>query len=177
MVAPMVARVRGLLVALVVAGLLVAADAASKRWAEDELRPRGARSLLGGTVELRYGINRGIAFGLFKGHLHPHKEALFTGYAAACTLALTVLLVVRALRGRGRPVITAGLTALLAGSAGNLWDRHQGGGVVDFIDIGVGQTRWPAFNLADLYLTVGLVLCVWGLVQLSLAAAPAPRSR
>jgi signal peptidase II len=169
----MPARLRSLLLALAIAGALVAADVASKGWAESTLRARGSRSLLGGALVLRHGINRGIAFGLFKNHLHPRKEALFTGYAAACTAGLALVLVARALRGRGRPVITAGLTALLAGSAGNLWDRYQGGGVVDFIDVGFGDARWPAFNLADVYLAVGLGLCVWGLVRLAVPATPA----
>ena len=158
-----------LLLALAVAALLLAGDVASKQWADTELRTRGARGLVGTTLVLRYGFNRGLAFGLWKGHLHPKKEVLFLAYSAASTAVIALLLLVRGLsRDQApRPVITAGLTLLLAGSAGNLWDRYRRGGVVDFIVVGRGESSWPAFNLADVYLGAGLILCAFGLVRLA----------
>jgi len=46
----------------------------------------------------------------------------------------------------------------LGGALGNLVDRLRQGYVVDFIDIGVGQSRWPTFNLADSAIVVGIAL-------------------
>jgi lipoprotein signal peptidase len=57
------------------------------------------------------------------------------------------------------------VAALLAGAVGNLRDRITRGAVIDFIDVRVwGETRWPAFNLADVYLSAGLILCGVALV-------------
>ena len=151
------------------AGVLVAADQLSTGWAEDVLTSRGPRQVLGRAVVLRHGANRGIAFGLGRDHLLPHKALWLTLYSAVITGVRAVVLVGRAVRPGsqrarpGRPAITVGLTALLAGAAGNLWDRASRGYVVDFIDIGVGEARWPTFNLADVYLGAGLLICLGGL--------------
>lgn len=51
-----------------------------------------------------------------------------------------------------------GLVLILSGALGNLTDRLTLGEVRDFIDIGVGDLRWPIFNVADLAVTVGAVL-------------------
>ena len=161
-------RLTTMLLAVAAAALMVLADQASKRWAEGELRARGSRALLGGTVVLRHAANHGIVFGLYKGHLHPRKQTLLTLYSAACSAVLALVLAMRSLRQRaagGVDIMTVGLTALLAGSVGNLWDRATRGWVVDFIDVGLGDLRWPAFNLADLYLGAGLVLCLVGLLR------------
>ena len=47
---------------------------------------------------------------------------------------------------------------VLGGAVGNLIDRVRFGAVVDFLDFGVGDLRWPAFNIADSAITVGVVL-------------------
>ena len=43
---------------------------------------------------------------------------------------------------------------------GNLWDRLTAGSVVDFIDVGIGRWRWPTFNVADSFVTIGIILAV-----------------
>ncbi len=55
------------------------------------------------------------------------------------------------------------LSLILGGAMGNLIDRFRCGEVVDFIDIGVGQTRWPIFNVADIGVTVGAVLLCYAM--------------
>jgi signal peptidase II len=63
--------------------------------------------------------------------------------------------------------------ALLAGAVGNLIDRVRWTAVVDFIDLTIlGVLRWPAFNLADLYLAVGLALCAAALAMAAMRATP-----
>ncbi|MBL4889802.1 MAG: signal peptidase II [Candidatus Lindowbacteria bacterium] len=49
------------------------------------------------------------------------------------------------------------LGLILAGAAGNLIDRIRFNYVIDFIDIGIGDSRWPAFNIADSCISVGVV--------------------
>jgi signal peptidase II len=160
------ARLLPLLAGLLLAGSLLASDLATKSWAESELRRRGARSLLGGRLVLRYQTNSGIAFGLFQKSLHPYKRPFLIAYSTVVSAGLLAALVVRSLRRTGGGwVMPAGLAALLAGAVGNLRDRITRGAVIDFIDVRVwGDARWPAFNLADVYLSAGLILCGVALV-------------
>jgi signal peptidase II len=74
------------------------------------------------------------------------------------------------------------LALVCAGALGNLFDRLRSDlGVVDFIDVGVGDGRWPTFNVADMAVSVGAVLLAWVLWQedqaavAAVAAASAPQ--
>ena len=58
-------------------------------------------------------------------------------------------------------IVAAGAGLLVGGSLGNLIDRLSRGAVTDFIDL----TRWPAFNVADIGITVGAALIVLGLLR------------
>lgn len=62
---------------------------------------------------------------------------------------------------RLRPLwLHAVLGAILAGGLGNLTDRVRQGYVVDFISVGIGDLRWPAFNVADPSLVLGIIVLV-----------------
>lgn len=53
------------------------------------------------------------------------------------------------------------LSLILGGAIGNLIDRLTKGKVIDFIDFFIGNWHWPAFNVADSALTVGMILFIW----------------
>jgi signal peptidase II len=93
--------------------------------------------------------NQGGAFGL----LGFMGNAFFLVVSALAVLVLLWLL----LRGQG-PVLA--LVLVLSGATGNLIDRAFLGYVRDFLDIHIGRYHWPAFNVADAALTVGLMLLV-----------------
>jgi signal peptidase II len=140
-------------------------DAETKSWAASELGRRGARTLVDGHLVLRLQTNSGIAFGIFQPHLHAEKARWLVMYKSAMAAGLVLLLAWRLLLGRGRGwMVPVGLSALLGGTVGNLLDRARTKAVTDFIDLRFAGMRWPAFNLADLFLAVGLGLCVAGLV-------------
>jgi signal peptidase II len=144
---------------------LFAADVASKSWAEHDLRRGGARSVLGDWFVLRYQSNSGLAFGLWRAPMIPWKRSALIAYSSLVTLGLLVILVRRLGDPAATALSSAGVGALLAGTAGNLRDRVTRGAVIDFLDFQPpGGTTWPAFNLADLYLAVGLGLCLTGLL-------------
>jgi len=73
---------------------------------------------------------------------------------------LTVVLLAGRPPLAGESLAVAGLGAALGGAAGNLLDQLHRGGIVDFIAIG----RWPAFNLADAAIVLGVVVAVASLV-------------
>ena len=141
--------------ALVIAGTAVAlfvADQASKALVVGALRPGQSVDVIGDLVRIWHVQNSGAAFSLFPGALW-----LF--------LPVTILALVmigyffRSFRDRG-PAIHVVLGAILAGTLGNLADRLRLGYVVDFISVGIGDARFPTFNVADSAVVVGIGLLV-----------------
>jgi signal peptidase II len=146
--------------ALLAVGLLVLIDMRSKSWAAADLRARGPRTVAAGHLRLQYSENTGIAFG----HLRDGaRQSLIVAYSAVIALGLLGALVYRLLR-KSRPgiLLPVGGALLLAGTLGNLHDRLERGHVVDFIDF--QRIDWPTFNVADIYLTAGIALCLAGLI-------------
>jgi signal peptidase II len=153
---------------------LVVVDVLTKAWAERALVPqRIPHEVLGDAVRLTLVYNPGAAFGLYLG-----------AYSRWIFLVLTVLALVilwrlyRTTRGDDRTRTTA-LALVCAGAVGNLIDRVRSPlGVVDFIDIGWGDMRWPTFNVADMAVSTGAFLLAWVLwgEEQSAEAVPAPAS-
>ena len=96
--------------------------------------------------------NSGIAFGLF--------TSATAAVIVLTALAVCWMLVYFARRGARHPVIPAALGLLIGGSVSNLVDRVRLGHVTDFIDFG----WWPAFNLADSFIVIGVAMLVAALV-------------
>ena len=63
-------------------------------------------------------------------------------------------------RHRDEGLFCAGLSLILGGAIGNLWDRIALGHVVDFLDFHAAGWHWPAFNVADSGITVGAALLI-----------------
>lgn len=98
--------------------------------------------------------NEGAAFS-FLSSAGGWQRWFFAGFA----LVMTPVLVVWLLRLKPHERIMAAALSLVAGGAvGNLIDRVLTGRVVDFIDFYVGTWHWPAFNIADSAITVGVAL-------------------
>lgn len=137
------------------AGAIVLADCASKRVAENALTPGQPREVLGDVLRFTLGYNTGIAFGIPFGVGARPLLILFTIVAAA-----GIIWIYRTTDGRQKVQITA-LALILGGAIGNLLDRFQSSaGVVDFIDVGLGDVRFWTFNIADSGITVGAILLI-----------------
>lgn len=130
------------------------ADFATKRWAEGHLLPLYTpHSVIGETVRLTLAYNKDAAMGLSLGQ---YSRIGFTLIAAAVLVALGVFYRRTPHYASGH---AAGLALVAAGALGNLADRVLfARGVVDFIDIGIGTTRFYTFNVADAAITCGAVL-------------------
>ena len=140
-----------------VAALVVALDQASKGILRGALEPGEHRDLILG-FELSRVTNSGIAFGALDGAAEWVVLAI-----TAAALALILGWFVAAGERRG---MWLGVGLLVGGALGNLVDRIRADGVTDFID----PPMWPAFNLADVAITAGVVV-------LALAALAAPPER
>jgi signal peptidase II len=138
------------------AGAVVLADVATKATAVAELARGIPREVVGTVVKLVLVYNPGAAFGLWFG---PDSRWIFLGLTA-CALGVLTLLY-RATRP-GDVLRTASIGLVCGGAIGNLIDRLRSpNGVVDFLDIGVRQYRWPTFNVADMAVTTGAILLAW----------------
>ncbi len=126
--------------------LVVAADQAAKAAIEANLLTGEKVDVLG-PLGLTLSHNRGVAFGLAGG----------TG-APLILLALVALAVVGYLFARDptRPGMWVAVGLLAGGAIGNLVDRIASDAVTDYVDLG----SWPAFNLADVAITIGVLLLV-----------------
>lgn len=103
-----------------------------------------------GPVRLTHVRNQGAAFGLF------HGSSLVLAASGLVFLGVLALLWVADLKNRG---MRWGLVLLASGCTGNLIDRVVRGAVIDFVDLGF----WPVFNLADVFIVVGLLLILCAL--------------
>lgn len=143
---------------LLLALAVIAADQASKIWLMEYLigGPEGAAG--GGFVELAPFANLvavwnyGISFGIFN-----------SGEASGVWMltAVAALIVGVLLYWLGRtvsPFVAAALGLVIGGAVGNVIDRLRYGKVFDFLDIHLLGWHWPAFNLADAAITVGVAL-------------------
>ncbi|MEW6213594.1 MAG: signal peptidase II [Nitrospirota bacterium] len=91
--------------------------------------------------------NTGAAFGMFK-----HVGSSFFITVSIIAIVFVIWLLIRDKEGY------LSLSLILGGATGNLIDRVFLGYVVDFIDFSIGRFHWPAFNVADAALTVGVII-------------------
>jgi signal peptidase II len=132
---------------LAVAGIVVAIDQASKAAIVSGLAP-GERVDLALGFDLARVANNGVAFGLLKNARD--------GIVLAVTLTALGLVLAWFATNPGKPGLWLGVGMLTGGALGNLADRIRDGAVTDFID----PPLWPAFNLADIAITGGVVILV-----------------
>ena len=99
-------------------------------------------------------FNEGAAFS-FLSDAGGWQRWFFIGLSAIVSLVLLIWL---ARLSAGERWLALGLALLLGGAVGNLIDRVVYGHVVDFLDFHWGEAHWPAFNIADSAITVGVVL-------------------
>jgi signal peptidase II len=131
-----------------VAAAVVALDQATKALVRSTVDEGERISVLPG-VEIVHARNTGVAFGALSG-----GGAVVTLVVA---LALALLLVYFATHVR-RPLFWLPTGMLLGGAVGNVIDRARGGGVTDFIQIPLG---FPAFNVADMSITFGVLVLLY----------------
>lgn len=135
--------------------IVVIADYVTKRMAEGSLRPGQPHEVFGDFLRFTLGYNTGIAFGIPFGVGARPMLIVFTIIAIA-----GIIWIYRTTDARHRAQIVA-LGLILGGAIGNLLDRFRGpAGVVDFIDVGIGASRFWTFNIADSAITVGAVTLI-----------------
>jgi signal peptidase II len=138
---------------LLVAGVAVAVfvlDRVTKSWVVENIPLGTARSIVGDYVRIVHAQNTGAAFGLL-----PERTTLLSVLSVLAVLAIVYYY--RQIASNSS-LVSATLGMQLGGAFGNLLDRVTQGYVVDFVDIGFGDIRFWAFNVADSSIVVGIIL-------------------
>jgi signal peptidase II len=143
-----------------IVGGIVIADAFTKLLAVDRLAPvHTPHPVIGEWLRWTLVYNPGAAFGL---HLGPWSRWIFV---VLTFVALGVLWNMYTTAVPEARVKVLALSSIAGGAIGNLVDRLRSSrGVVDFIDVGVGDFRWPTFNIADIAVSCGaiaLAIVLW----------------
>lgn len=111
--------------------------------------------IIPGYFHLTFVRNTGAAFGILSGQPALWRQVFFV---TVVLVALVALFIMYRKFGRESRLYCVGLGLIAGGAVGNLIDRVRFGSVVDFLDFFVGAYHWPAFNIADSAITVGVGL-------------------
>jgi len=132
-------------------------DQLSKLWIMKEFTLYESREIIPGFFNLVYVVNSGAAFSFLADVNSPWRHYFFVTFAIIAVIALTWL--VHSLRRESLFYwICIGL--IVGGAIGNLIDRIVYGHVVDFLDFYIRDYHWPAFNIADSAICVGVGLYI-----------------
>lgn len=137
---------------LVITAIIVALDQTTKLMVKASFFLGESMEVLGNLLRFTYIENPGMAFGIRIG-----GKYFFTVFAAIATVVIMVYLY--RIRREKLPARLS-LALILGGAIGNLIDRFAYGSVIDFIDVGINNTRWPVFNIADSAVSIGMVILV-----------------
>jgi signal peptidase II len=135
---------------------ILAADQWTKALVEGHFSLHTGIEVIPGFFQLSHVRNTGVAFGIFASQDGTASPAL----VAFTILALGAVLLYLRLVPLGERRLLGAVGLLLGGAAGNLLDRLAAGAVTDFLDVSIGSHHWPAFNVADSAITVGIGLLI-----------------
>lgn len=140
-------------------GTVVTLDVATKLMIQRTFRLYQQVDVIGDYVRLTYIHNPGAAFGI---HLGAYSRIIFLVLSLIALIALAGMYWATPAKDRVR---LASIALICGGAIGNLIDRVRSeAGVVDFLDVGIADLRWPVFNVADIAVTTGaifLALSLW----------------
>lgn len=121
-----------------------------------ELFPRFAHvARIGEYFNISLVWNTGVSFSMFSGSSEFNRWALVA-------MSLAVIRFIYKMASEGdEPLDTIGFSMVIAGAVGNVLDRIRFGAVVDFLDFHIGRYHWPAFNIADIAICIGVAVLIW----------------
>lgn len=142
---------------LVLIPSLVAADQASKALVRSRIALYDSIEIIEGWLNLTHIENTGAAFGLLGGVELPYKAALLSIVAVVALLGFALYSTLASPHDR---FARFGFALIIAGAAGNLFDRLRFGAVTDFVDVVLWGWHFWVFNVADAAITVGVIAVI-----------------
>lgn len=135
---------------LLVSLTILALDQWAKKLIAGSMHLGESRRIIGDVVRFTYIRNPNSVFGLNLGG--PIVSTILTVVAFIFVIYLFVV--------AKNPIFLTAISFIIGGALGNLVDRVLYMEVVDFIEVGVRQFRWPTFNVADSFVTIGIILVI-----------------
>lgn len=146
---------------LCIVGIIVFLDQVSKMIILRYVRLFHEISVIEGFFSIVHVRNPGGAFGFMSDYSSEVRSILFLAVSSLASLAIAFFYM-------KIPVafswLSTALLLILGGAIGNLIDRFRFGEVVDFLDFYVGTHHWPAFNVADSSITIGMIILLYHLL-------------
>ena len=130
-------------------------DQATKLWISGTFALYESREVIPGLFNLTFVTNNGAAFSILAGQPALWRQVFFVAVNA---IALICIAVFQHRLGKDSRLYTIALALIAGGAAGNLTDRLRLSHVIDFLDFYIGTHHWPAFNVADAAINVGVAL-------------------
>ncbi|HEX2385073.1 MAG TPA: signal peptidase II [Candidatus Binatia bacterium] len=153
---------------------IVALDQATKAIVDRSMMLNHSVPVIDGIFSLTYIRNTGAAFGFLARSGEFFRRTFLIGFSIAAIGFIVVML--RRLPQHEK-LLTVALGFILGGAIGNLIDRLLYGEVIDFLDFYWSYHHWPAFNVADSFITVGVVVILFRLALAKGDDPFAPRER
>lgn len=140
---------------VILIGVVVTLDQSTKRYVDATFSLYESRPVVEGYFSFTYVRNSGAAFGLLSGQSPTFLRIFFL---SVTVLALILVTFYYARIPWSQRLTLWGLGLIMGGALGNGIDRYLIGQVIDFIDVYVGDYHWPAFNIADSAICIGVGL-------------------
>ncbi len=156
---------------LAVSAAVIVLDLATKAWVSAAFTPGEVREVTP-FFNMVLMHNTGAAFS-FLANAGGWQRWFFTGL----TIVIATVIVAMLRRQHGERATALGLALVLGGALGNLYDRITLGHVVDFIQVHAAGYYWPAFNVADSAITVGVATLIWDSLRSGRGAGPAQQEK
>ena len=135
--------------------ILIILDQYTKMWVNTHIPKHHSIMVLDNFFALTHIRNPGVAFGLGADWSSQYKTYMFIGFSV---IAIIAILIFFHQTPPGNKIVRVGLILIFSGAIGNMIDRILYQEVIDFLDLFVGGYHWPAFNIADSCITIGVFL-------------------
>ena len=145
-----------------IAGAIVALDQVAKALVDRYLELHESHTLVEGLARLTHVQNRGAAFGILSDADLPYQSVLFAVVSIVALGAIAVYAWKLPISSR---LPQTALALIMGGAVGNLLDRVRLGYVIDYVDVYWGRHHWPAFNVADSAISIGVALLVLDILR------------
>jgi signal peptidase II len=146
---------------LVIVGLVVFIDQISKMIIYKVLPLYGTVPVIPGFFNITHIQNPGGAFGFLAGHSAAWRNFVFI-FVSGFAIGLIAFYYHKI--PKTHLLLSCGFALILGGAIGNMIDRVRIGVVIDFLDFYAGNLHWPAFNVADSAISIGIAIFIYHLV-------------